>query len=205
MQGCLNKSFTLAKQPHANLRFRGSKLTSRCYHTSARYEGAGFLDQQEQQVEILYDSFVLLQRQLALVVKEERYTEAANLKQRIELVLDQLPPSKQMLIALEEQLATAKTVDQRASILQSLGQLGDPMALSTLQQYLNDDRLGESVEAAMWNTFLSAPDARSENMLAAGMKAMGHPEQWRSAISIFSDLIRISPDFAEVRTLFQLF
>jgi hypothetical protein len=105
----------------------------------------------------MWENYVLAQRQLQITIAEEDYARAAQLRDQITELLDLLPPSKQILIALEAQLEVATTIDERAACVASLGKLGDPSALPVLAKHLRDEHLGDIVESAMWSTFLHPP------------------------------------------------
>lgn len=175
----------------------------------------------ENVTEEYWDQYWFAQKKLSLLILEENYaagkvifvslakTQAPNsrlipngyaaaaIRDHISEIVEQLPSSKQMLIALLDQLHSAKSAQDKIAIVQSLGALGDPGALPVIQQCLADERLGDIAESAMWELFLHPPDSRADSLLAAGMQHMAQPDEWRSAVRIFTELIAIAPQFAE--------
>mmetsp|Transcript_8399 Transcript_8399/g.15933 ORF Transcript_8399/g.15933 Transcript_8399/m.15933 type:complete len:313 (+) Transcript_8399:50-988(+) len=171
-------------------RCRGSRLLVRCAAAAA--------DDADSSDMAVWDRVLLLSRKLDVAVSEENYEAAAGLRdERSKLVQDQ-PESTQKLFAAMTKLRNGDR-DERLEAIALLADSAEELALSSLLQALHDPDAGvcERAEAAVWEVFCRSGDSAVDSLLLDGMIALRSEEQWSMARDLFSDVIKLAPNFPE--------
>ena len=143
-----------------------------------------------------YARMVMARRQLQIAVVEEDYALAAQLRDKISALEEELPTVKHFLLGTLDRLHGGDA-RERVVAIQALGELGDYDALPHLQALLCDATLGSMAEEAMWQIFMRAPTSEAKAKFERGIRLMHETPTLRAAAVVFSELIEEFPDFAE--------
>eukprot|EP00238_Polyblepharides_amylifera_P010489 CAMPEP_0196574900 /NCGR_PEP_ID=MMETSP1081-20130531/4508_1 /TAXON_ID=36882 /ORGANISM="Pyramimonas amylifera, Strain CCMP720" /LENGTH=327 /DNA_ID=CAMNT_0041893045 /DNA_START=26 /DNA_END=1009 /DNA_ORIENTATION=- len=145
-----------------------------------------------------WDRIQLLEREMILAVKEEKYDEAARLRDERQTEMASWSDDSQELLKVVKELRIGNR-DSRAGALEELESYRDHRSIPAILEVLRDPdpKLSAQAEKVLWNIFCHSGDNKVDKMLQEGMMAMQMVSNLENAENIFSKVIENAPDFGE--------
>ena len=152
----------------------------------------------------LAERLQLLQRLLAVAVREEDYSRAAALRDQRASLLSSLPLEQQLVQTALDELRSGLTPSRRAAAAHTLAACGDPQLAPLLSAALHDvhEEVHGAVEEALWALWLRSGDQQTDALMqrgAASLRAAAvvGADALRDALAAFEAVTVRQPSFAE--------
>eukprot|EP00850_Spirogloea_muscicola_P008521 SM000045S16266 [mRNA] locus=s45:560540:564175:- [translate_table: standard] len=140
----------------------------------------------------------LFERQLSVAIMEERFGEAARLRDELKGLRSRLKPVAQFMHSKIDLLKVG-TASEKRDALETLGRIGGFQVVPYIVTALSDSNpaICQCAEMALWSIFLRSGQAEVDQRLQDGVALMVTRSSLGQARDVFSEVIKMAPSYAE--------